>query len=116
LKWADIKKEVRWWYGNNLRDHLEPQLKKVGVTYLVDMDPYDWDNVKLNQKTDRQIIIIVSLIIYLLEYVWDLISGALCPPSDAKKAAAKPKSFLKKPAATEEKKPAPKKARGDKIE
>jgi len=71
------------------------------------MDPYDWDNVKLNQKTDRQIIFIVAIILWILEYAYDL----ACAPSPAAKKAAAPKSFLKKKAEA----PA-KKQRGDKIE
>jgi hypothetical protein len=108
LKWADIKKEVRHWYADNLRDHIEPHLRKIGFTYIVDMDPYDWDNLKLNQKTDRQIIFIVAFILWIVEYAYDL----ACAPSPAAKKAAAPKSFLKK---AEKKEPA-KKQRGDKIE
>lgn len=112
MKWADIKKEVRHWYGDNLRDLIEPYLRKIGFTYVVDMDPYDWDNVKLNQKTDRQIIFIVSFLFWAIEYIYDL---ATAPAPGAKKPNAT-KSFLKKAPAKEEKKPAAKKARGDKIE
>jgi hypothetical protein len=36
------------------------------------MDPLDWDNIKLNQKTDRQIIFIVAFIVWILEYIYDL--------------------------------------------
>lgn len=73
LKWADIKKEVRHWYADNIRNFVEPNLRKIGFTYIVDMDPTDWDNVKLNQKTDRQIIFIVAFICWILEYAWDLV-------------------------------------------
>ena len=113
LKWADIKKEVRWWYADNLRDHIEPTLRKIGFTYIVDMDPLDWDNVKLNQKTDRQIIFLVSFILWIVEYIYDLTCGA----SPAEKKAAAPKSFLKKKATADSAAKTPtKKARGDKIE
>jgi len=40
------------------------------------MDPLDWDNIKLNQKTDRQIIFIVSFIVWILEYIYDITCGA----------------------------------------
>ena len=76
------------------------------------MDPTDWDNVKLNQKTDRQIIFIVAFICWILEYVWDL---ACAKSPEAKKLNA-PKSFIKKSSAGEEKKTNAKKTRGDKIE
>lgn len=77
------------------------------------MDPLDWDNVKLNQKTDRQIIFIVSFIVWILEFIYDFACGS---SPEAQKAAA-PKSFLKKKAAaTEDKKAPAKKERGDKIE
>ena len=46
--WLNIKKEVRVWYDNNIRDRLEPLLRKIGFTYIVDMDPTDWENVKFN--------------------------------------------------------------------
>jgi hypothetical protein len=113
LKWADIKKEVRYWYAANLRDHIEPTLRKIQFTYIVDMDPLDWDNVKLNQKTDRQIIFLVSFILWIVEYAYDLACGS---SPEAKKAAA-PKSFLKKKATADSAAKTPtKKARGDKIE
>ena len=78
------------------------------------MDPLDWDNVKLNQKTDRQIIFIVSFILWIIEYAYDLACGA----SPAAQKAAAPKSFLAKKAdANTALKRAPtKKLRGDKIE
>lgn len=77
------------------------------------MDPLDWDNVKLNQKTDRQIIFICAFIAWILEYIWDLISA----PAAGEKKASATKSFLKKKDAGKEEKKAPtKKARGDKIE
>ena len=92
LKWADIKKEVRHWYADNIRNLVEPHLRKIGFTYIVDMDPTDWDNVKLNQKTDRQIIFIVAFICWILEYAWDL----ACAKSPAAQKASAPKSFIKK--------------------
>jgi len=112
LKWADIKKEVRHFYADNLRDLIEPHLRSIGFTYIVDMDPLDWDNIKLNQKTDRQIIFIVSILMWIIEYAYDLACSA---PAGTKKPNAT-KSFLKKAPATEEKKTPVKKARGDKIE
>jgi len=70
--WLNIKKEVRNWYDKNLRDKIEPHLRKIGFSYVVDMDPTDWDNVKFNQKRDRQIIFICAGIVWILETIWDM--------------------------------------------
>lgn len=48
LKWAYAKKEVRDWYAANLQPKIEELLRKYNLTYLVDMDPMDLENVKLN--------------------------------------------------------------------
>lgn len=48
LKWADIKKEVRGWYDKNVRDKIEPTLRQYKITYIVDLDPLDFDNIRLN--------------------------------------------------------------------
>lgn len=44
LKWGYIKKDVRLWYRENLRDTIEHYLRAAKITYLVDMDPLDFDN------------------------------------------------------------------------
>jgi len=48
LKWAYAKREVRAWYAANLQPKIEELLRKVNLTYLVDMDPTDLENVKLH--------------------------------------------------------------------
>lgn len=45
------------------------------------MDPTDFDNVKFNQKRDRQILFILSAICMVLEGIWDMISA---PPAGTK--------------------------------
>ncbi len=54
LKIAYVKKEVRKYYIEHYRDTVEKYLRQYKITYLVDMDPYDFENIKsLNQKTNR---------------------------------------------------------------
>ena len=79
--WLNIKKEVRNWYDANVRDKLEPHLRKIGFTYVVDMDPTDWENVKFNQKRDRQIIFIIAGFVFILESIWDMMQA---PPAGTK--------------------------------
>lgn len=45
------------------------------------MDPTDWDNVKFNQKRDRQIIFIIAGFVFILESIWDMIQA---PPAGTK--------------------------------
>jgi hypothetical protein len=54
--------------------------------------------VKLNQKTNRQIIFILAGFVWILEFIWDMIVAATCP---AKKE--KPKSILNRKAAKKDK-------------
>jgi len=53
LLWGYLKKDVRTWYVREWQPKIEPTLRKIGFTYVVDMDPLDFDNIKLNQKTNR---------------------------------------------------------------
>ena len=48
LKWAYAKKDVRAWYMANMQPKIEELLRKVNLTYLVDMDPTDLENIKYN--------------------------------------------------------------------
>ena len=45
LHWMEAKKYARDWYDANLRGHIEPYLRKFKISYVVDMDPEDWDNI-----------------------------------------------------------------------
>ena len=66
------------------------------------MDPLDFDKVpKLNQKTNRQILLICAGIVWILETVYDLISAQVCPPKKKKSAVGVTK---KKKEGTEDKK------------
>ena len=58
------------------------------------MDPYDFENIKLNQKTNRQILFIFAGIVWVLETLWDVIAAKIWPAQEEKKK--KPKSFLSK--------------------
>lgn len=78
---------MRQWYDANLRDTIETYLRKIGITYLVDMDNTDYDNIKsLHQKRDRQIIFIFAIIYWIGETIWDWI---MAPPKDAPKKKGK---------------------------
>ena len=70
------KKSVRQLYDNSgIRCCLEEQLRKVGgpLTYVVDMDNKDYDNiVSLHQKRDRQIIFLFTAVYYVLETIWNM--------------------------------------------
>jgi len=91
---AYVKKEVRKYYIENQRDTIEKYLRQYKITYLVDMDPYDFENIKLNQKTNRQILFIFAGIVWVLETIWDYIAAAIWPAKEEKKK--KPKSFMSK--------------------
>ena len=85
LKWAYAKKEVRLFYIKYLRDHIENLLRQFKITYLVDMDPTDFTVVKLNQKTDRQILFLFAIIVWVLETAWDMVKA----PVKTKKVKSK---------------------------
>lgn len=73
-------------------------MRKTPFTYVYDKDPTDFENLKLNQKTNRQIIFIVAGFVWILEFIWDLIVAATCPPKKEK-----PKSILNRKAAAKKK-------------
>ena len=74
-----------------MRDHIENLLRQFKITYLVDMDPTDFTVVKLNQKTDRQILFLIAIIVWVLETVWDYVKA----PEKAKKVKSKIRSGKK---------------------
>lgn len=53
IKWAYLKKEVRLWYMKNLLEKVENLLRKTQISYVVDLDPMDFDNAHPYQKMDR---------------------------------------------------------------
>ena len=86
VKWGYVKKEVRYWYRDNLRDTVEKYLRKAKFTYFVDMDPLDFENqVFFGQKTDRQILFIIAGIMYIFEFIYDAIKSSMCPEPKKKK-------------------------------
>ena len=89
IKWFYVKKEVRNWYRINLQAKIEEQLRKVNLGYLVDLDEMDAKNIKFHQKINRQILFIVALIVWVIEFIWDMIFPS--KPEEKKK-----KSILKK--------------------
>ena len=76
IYWTYLKIDVRKYYIKLLRHHIEPLLRKFKITYLVDMDPTDFTEVKLNQKTDRQIMFLIAMVVGIVEWVWDQVSAA----------------------------------------
>lgn len=91
LKWAYAKKEVRLFYIQHLRDFIETYLRQFKLTYLVDMDPTDFTEVKLNQKTDRQILFLFAMFVWVVETLWDMVKA----PEKTKKIKSKIKSGKK---------------------
>lgn len=89
LKWAYVKKEVRLWYMKNMLEKVEELLRKTKISYVVDLDPMEFDEAKPYQKMDRQIILIVGFIGMILEHVWDWYVAAQTPAQKKLK-----KSFL----------------------
>lgn len=53
LKWGYLKKEVRLWYQKNMLEKVEELLRKTKISYVVDLDPMDFDNSRPYQKMDR---------------------------------------------------------------
>ena len=74
VHWGKFKQAGREWYDANLRATIEKPLRSLGITYCVDMDPTDYDNItSFHQKRDRQIIFLVGIIMMILESAWDMI-------------------------------------------
>ena len=53
LWWGYAKKDARTYYVKNWQPTVEKFLRKTPFTYVYDKDPLDFDNIKLNQKTNR---------------------------------------------------------------
>lgn len=71
LKWAYLKKEARLWYMKHLLEKVEDMLRKTQISYVVDLDPMDFDNARPYQKMDRQIILILGIIGMICEHLYD---------------------------------------------
>lgn len=124
MKWAYAKKEVRLFYIEHLLEKIENVLRKTGISYVVDLDPMDFDNAKPYQKMDRQIILIFGLFGMALEHIWDWYFAETTPAQKKLK-----KSFLDSSTSAEDvmpegpeslrkgtKKEAPKKSEREKID
>ena len=113
--WADAKKGGREWYDANLRDFIEFYLRKINLTYCVDMDNSDFANItSLHQKRDRQIIFLFAGVCMVLEYVWDFIMGG--PAGTPKKRGKSIISNSKEDVKPDVKPASPSKTKRDKIE
>ena len=71
--WAYVKKDVRRFYKRKIQSRIDPLLKKYSISYLCDVDPKDVENIKPNQKTDRQILFLLVLVVLALETLWDMV-------------------------------------------
>lgn len=89
MYWAYAKKDARQWYTENLLDKVEDLLRKTKISYVVDLDPMDFDTARPYQKMDRQIILILGIIGMTLESIWDWYFAAQTPAQKKIK-----KSFL----------------------
>jgi hypothetical protein len=111
--WAYVKKDVRRWYRKNVQPKVDPLLQKYKISYLCDIDPADLENIKPNQKTDRQILFWIALAVWIFETIWDLVF-----PQKPQKKKSKIGSTKKKSDSDEkvEAAPADTKKKRDKIE
>jgi len=50
------------------------------------MDPLDFDNIKYNQKRDRQILFILCAIVWILEMIWDALMSEPAAAKTKKKS------------------------------
>ena len=65
---------------------------KWNVSYLCDIDPLDAENIKPNQKTDRQILFILAAVWWILETAWGFISPAAPVKTKSKIKGSKKKT------------------------
>lgn len=100
IYWAYLKKEARLFYIIHALDKVEEILRKTKISYVVDLDPMDFNESRPYQKMDRQILLFISLIGMALEHVWDMYWAASTPAEKKKK-----KSFLDSSASADEIKP-----------
>lgn len=112
LKWAYVKKEVRLWYMENALAKVEELLRKTKISYVVDLDPMDFDNSKPYQKMDRQLIFFFGIVGMTLESIYDWFVAAQTPKEKKIK-----KSFLDSSSSAEDVKPdGPERLKKDKKE
>ena len=73
IYWAYAKKDVRKYYIDNIQPYIKPYLLKFKISYVEDLDPEDVANIKPHQKVNRQILFILTVVFYILEFIWGLI-------------------------------------------
>lgn len=66
LPWHYVVKDTRHWYSENLQGKVESILRNFQIWYLVDKSSQDTDNIKLYQKSDRQLMILGSVVIVIV--------------------------------------------------
>ena len=113
--WAYLKKDVRRWYRTKIQKKVDNILRKYNISYLCDVDPKDYENIKPNQKTDRQILFWMALFWWVVETIWEMVF-----PAKPTKTKSKIKGSKKKTEAEAEEKPTDtndtKKSKREKIE
>jgi hypothetical protein len=90
--WAYFKKDVRRLYRSKAQKHVDAILRKFGISYLCDLDPLDAENIKPNQKTDRQILFIFAAVWWVVETAWGFISPAAPAKTKSKIRGSKKKT------------------------
>jgi len=90
--WAYFKKDVRRLYRSKAQKHVDAILRKFGISYLCELDPLDAENIKPNQKTDRQILFIIAAVWWVVETAWGFISPAAPAKTKSKIRGSKKKT------------------------
>ena len=67
---------MRAFYIKKVQPYIKPYLLKYKISYVEDLDPEDFVNIKPHQKVNRQILFIVAMIVWILETIYDLIFPA----------------------------------------
>lgn len=94
--WGYLKKNVRDYYIDNHRDKVENFLRTnvPFFTWAVDPEPLNFREAKPFLKTNRQIMLFFSFVMFIFEYIWDPIYAAMFPSTPEDKQAAKPKGLM----------------------
>jgi hypothetical protein len=110
--WAYVKKDVRRFYKRKIQSRIDPLLKKYSISYLCDVDPKDVENIKPNQKTDRQILFWIAVIVWIAETIYEFVFPAKPQKKKSKIGGSKKTTESEEPAKTTD----TKKSKRDKIE
>lgn len=94
--WGYLKNNVRQYYMKHYREKIETFIRKnmPFFTWAVDVEPLDFRTAKPQLRTNRQILLIIAIITWIGEYLYDFVYEMIWPSTPATKAAAKPKGLM----------------------